>query len=242
MSENYTNRGEYRTYKMLRQLDKRFPEDKFHIFANLYIDSDDNRFPNRQVDHLVVCRKGIFMIETKYWTGAVYHNIKLADLLRMIGVGKDGSMDGLYLVKRLLPREVMQQGTESFTMCIKNPDNIQVYAGDENPINQVVLSGLSLNRLIQNKLNQLGIKPYIHEFVFYNYVSEDPDNKVIDLHNVLDQPYDDDFNKWGEGFSKPALFRSFYSEVHEKLPDWLGLTDDQVNAIARLIHETVVLD
>ncbi|MFC6289006.1 nuclease-related domain-containing protein [Levilactobacillus angrenensis] len=238
MAVNYTNRGEYRTYKLLKELSNKYPEDKFHIFANLYLDSDDSRFPNRQVDHLVICRKGIFMIETKYWTGTVYHDVRLRDLLKMVG----GNEAGKTLLSRLLPQEVMDQGNQSFTMCIKSPENIQVYAGDENPIRQVELSGLSLNSLIQDKLNELGIKPYIHEFVFYNYVSRAEDDQVVDPNGVLNRPYSNNYDDWGEGFTKPQHFREFYEAVHERLPHQLELKEGQVNAIARLIHRTILFD
>ncbi|MBT9671543.1 hypothetical protein GPK34_05820 [Secundilactobacillus kimchicus] len=243
LPENYTNRGEYRTYKLLKELSDKYPEDDFHIFANLYLESDDDRDPNRQVDHLVVCRKGIFMFETKYWTGQVYHNVTRDQLISLVNPAKgQPNKAAIKLLTSLLPDKVTRENQESFTMTIKSPENIEVYNGTSNPITQVQLSGLTLNRLIDKKLRRAGIKPYIHEFVFYNYVSRSGDDEVIDLNGVLDKPYSDDYNDWGEGFTNASRLRKFYQDVHDNLPDKLGLKPRQVEKITDLIHRQIVLD
>lgn len=243
LAGNYTNRGEYRTFKVLKGLADQYPEDDFHIFANLYLESDDDRDPNRQVDHLVVCRKGIFMFETKYWTGQVYHNVTRDQLIGLVSpVAGQTNEVAIRLLTSLLPESVTRQTHDSFTMSIKSPENIDVYAGNNNPIKQVQQSGVTLNRLIDKKLRRQGIKAYIHEFVFYNYVSRSEDDAVIDLNSVLDKPYSDDYNEWGEGFTNAAQLRKFYENVHDNLPDHLGLKADQVQKITALIHQQIVLD
>ena len=166
--QRYTNRGEYRTYQMLRQLANEFKDDNFKIYGNLFINSSDKR-PNRQVDHLVICRCGIFMLETKYWMGTIYHNIKIEDLLKLVG-GSEMNSQATNLLRQLLPSEVLELPKgEHFTMCIKNRLDIQTYTNFENPYRQVQQSGMDLNELIQNENSIKDVHVYIHEFVFYNW-------------------------------------------------------------------------
>lgn len=58
------NYGELRVSKILSQL-----PDEYHVFNDVYIENQSN---SSQIDHVVISPYGVFVIETKNYSGAIY--------------------------------------------------------------------------------------------------------------------------------------------------------------------------
>ncbi|MDN4526458.1 nuclease-related domain-containing protein [Fictibacillus fluitans] len=79
------DKGEILTHTFLGMVKEEFVErgmlnyDDMFIMGNVFIPHTTNTtmagFNSRQIDHLVLMRTGIYMIETKYWAGDVLHGI-----------------------------------------------------------------------------------------------------------------------------------------------------------------------
>lgn len=74
------DKGEYLTDLSLIQLKERLVRDEkiretdMHILSNVYLPSR-NYTNTRKIDHLVLTRTGIYMIDSKYWKGHILHGI-----------------------------------------------------------------------------------------------------------------------------------------------------------------------
>ena len=74
------DKGEYLTDLSLIQLKERLVRDEkiretdMHILSNVYLPSR-NYTNTRKIDHLVLTRTGIYMIDSKYWRGHILHGI-----------------------------------------------------------------------------------------------------------------------------------------------------------------------
>lgn len=74
------DKGEYLTDLALIQLkdrlvrDEKIREADMHILSNVYLPS--RNFTNtRKIDHLVLTRTGIYLIDSKYWRGHILHGV-----------------------------------------------------------------------------------------------------------------------------------------------------------------------
>lgn len=66
-SVEYVSKGEYGEYTVAMVLEK-LPEE-YHIFNDVYL---ENKGHSSQIDHVVISRYGVFVIETKNYSGDVY--------------------------------------------------------------------------------------------------------------------------------------------------------------------------
>ncbi len=60
--------GEFVTAKFLRELD----ESKYKIMNDIKVENPSNHTKTSQIDHLVVSKYGIFVVETKAYKGKIY--------------------------------------------------------------------------------------------------------------------------------------------------------------------------
>ncbi|WP_313020467.1 nuclease-related domain-containing protein [Macrococcoides bohemicum] len=74
------DKGEYLTDLTLIQLKEQFireerirPED-MHVLANIYIPGKRVKSTDK-LDHVVLTRTGIYLIDSNYWTGHIYHGV-----------------------------------------------------------------------------------------------------------------------------------------------------------------------
>ncbi|MCI2773850.1 NERD domain-containing protein [Staphylococcus petrasii] len=78
-----SNKGEQITADhlqlVLEDLKKQGLVSKYKVYNNLSIDGIENNSP-RQIDHLVITTRGVFVIETKHWKGDIYYNFSEKDL------------------------------------------------------------------------------------------------------------------------------------------------------------------
>jgi len=58
-----------------RYLTTEFPEDDFHLMNNLTLPYGDG---TTQIDHVLVSRYGVFVVETKHWSGWLFANANAA--------------------------------------------------------------------------------------------------------------------------------------------------------------------
>lgn len=78
------DKGEYLTDLALIQLkdrlvrDEKIREADMHILSNVYIPSR-NYTNTRKIDHLVLTRTGIYLIDSKYWKGHILHGVDEAN-------------------------------------------------------------------------------------------------------------------------------------------------------------------
>lgn len=74
------DKGEYLTDLTLIQLKDRLVKDEkireadMHILSNVYLPSR-NYTNTRKIDHLVLTRTGIYLLDSKYWKGHILHGI-----------------------------------------------------------------------------------------------------------------------------------------------------------------------
>ena len=66
-SVEYVSKGKYGEYAVSTVLEK-LPE-KYHIFNDVYLENNGH---SSQIDHVVISRYGVFVIETKNYSGDVY--------------------------------------------------------------------------------------------------------------------------------------------------------------------------
>ncbi|MCR8927462.1 NERD domain-containing protein [Priestia megaterium] len=87
LKKQVRNTGEVATHQILREWKKScirrgvLKEEEFHIIPNIFIPNDSKKGErtNRQVDHLLLSRTGIYVLETKYWQGTVVHGLSKED-------------------------------------------------------------------------------------------------------------------------------------------------------------------
>ena len=67
------NRGEARLNKYLR---RELPKDEYQLFNDITIPNPKSRTGTSQIDHIVLSEYGIFVIETKNWSGWIFGSSK----------------------------------------------------------------------------------------------------------------------------------------------------------------------
>ncbi|WP_203624272.1 MULTISPECIES: nuclease-related domain-containing protein [unclassified Lacticaseibacillus] len=230
----YTNRGEYETYKMAKLLQTQYPEDGIKIYANLFLSLNDGE-PNRQIDHLLLSHRGLFVLETKYWTGTIYHEITLDQLT-------EECADYWPIVKDSLPSTIRQLKHSDFFTLVARPDEaLEGYANWHDPAQQVKTTMAKLHTFLKEHLE---IPPFVHGFVLYAYPQSD-ENKIFDLNGRLDGDDDTKNDDAAEitghtasepdGFSSLARFRDYY----EHMPKMV-MQASRTTEIAKCIEEEII--
>lgn len=206
----YTNRGEYRTYHTLRELQQQHPDDQMTIYANLFIETEDD-VPNRQVDHLMTSTRGIFLLETKYWHGTIYHEVTKAQL-------RQECADYWPLISATFPPALAHvSDTQPFTIVAKPGELPEYHLHAADPAFQADHSRVALQHVLQKTVPDL---PFTYDFVLYAY-PHSADNRVIDLNHRLNQPTS---KPPFDGFSSLPTFARFYENLPSAIIDAARLT------------------
>jgi len=87
LQKQVRNTGEVATHQILCEWKSSrvrrgiLKDEEFHIIPNVFIPdySRKDEITNRQVDHLLLSRAGIYVLETKYWRGTVVHGLSKED-------------------------------------------------------------------------------------------------------------------------------------------------------------------
>lgn len=218
----YTNRGEYLTYQRLKGLSVVNSEDRITIFANVFFHPITNG-PVRQIDHLITSRRGVFMLETKYWAGTVYHQVCNEQL-------KIECERFWPLVEAALPPEIRRlRQTVPYTLIAHGNRPLTVRHGYSNPTEQVQTAKKQLRDLLSQHLK---IPPYLHGFVIYVYPHGES-NAIVDLNHHLDEL--GQFATEPEGFTSIDAFVKYYN----RLPDRVMPTQ-RLTAINQCIREHII--
>lgn len=218
----YTNRGEYLTYQRLKGLSAAHSVDRITIFANVFFYPITNG-PVRQIDHLITSRRGVFLLETKYWAGTVYHQVCNQQL-------KIECEKFWPLVEAALPPMIRKLGQASpYTLIAHRNRPLTVRLGYSNPTEQVRTAKTQLRDLLSQHLE---IPPYLHGFVVYVYPHGEA-NAIVDLNHHLDHL--GQFGAEPEGFTSIDAFVQYYHQLPSRV-----MPTQRLTAINQCIREQII--
>ena len=143
------NKGERATIVHLKSILKAFIESKIitrcDLFNDLVVVDGDTI---RQIDHLILTNRGIFIVETKHWRGDIYYNFSKEDLKK---VNLYGLSDYLY----------SPETNNYFTFVLTNTNNELIFNKYGHPFQQVC----EAQKVIRKVLNG----QYINLIVYFNH-------------------------------------------------------------------------
>jgi hypothetical protein len=149
--KNYRNQGEILTHQILENFKadliskKIIPADEMIIMPNIFIPEGNGNA--RQIDHLVLLSTGLYVIETKDWTGHI-----------VLGLTRMGSHKFSFLAE-LVDSE--KEESIVFNRDESGALNVITY---ENPICQIQQSAVSLSNYLEGK----DIPTWINPLLFFN--------------------------------------------------------------------------
>lgn len=149
--KNYRNQGEILTHQILENFKadliskKIIPPDEMIIMPNIFIPEGNGNA--RQIDHLVLLSTGLYVIETKDWTGHI-----------VLGLTRMGSHKFSFLAE-LVDNE--KEESIVFNRDESGALNVITY---ENPICQIQQAAVSLSNYLEGK----DIPTWIHPLLFFN--------------------------------------------------------------------------
>ncbi|BAC14059.1 hypothetical protein [Oceanobacillus iheyensis HTE831] len=161
------NSGEVETHNILLHVKEMLikqnlvQKDEMLIIGNLFIPYNKGlELKTRQIDHLILLPTGLYIIETKKWSGTVLHGVSY---------GQDNTLD--VLIQSMFPYDDHKE----HTMVIKNDEvsetlqaNVKVVSYG-NPSNEVMETALKLkNFLEQTHIEYNSVQP----IVYYNCASQ----------------------------------------------------------------------
>jgi Nuclease-related domain len=159
------NFGEITTHHILERIRKALiengvidsPEDLIimgNVFIPLLIPNQDVH--SRQIDHLVISKKGIYVIESKYWKGTILY-----------GLNKKMDNEFSFILDAFYSKI---KDTDEKTIVFRNPSiegeskEMQVVSYDD-PAKQVKSAAWTLNQFLKSK----GINIYCTPVVYFGY-------------------------------------------------------------------------
>lgn len=176
------NFGEIATHKILTDLkyelisEGTINADQMIIIPNVFIpvDNVNGEVSARQIDHVVLTVKGIFIIETKYWRGNILHGITMKE-----------SKDFSFILKNIYPKISMD--TERTLVFINdvnkdadsNKKEMRIVSY-EDPATQVKGAALSLNKLLGN----YDVNVFINPIIYFGY-----NDKYFKNYSTATKPY-----------------------------------------------------
>ncbi|MDR7236539.1 nuclease-related domain-containing protein [Neobacillus drentensis] len=149
--KNYRNHGEIITHQILENFKadllskKIIPPDEMIIMPNIFIPEGNGK--TRQIDHLVLLSTGIYIIETKDWTGHI-----------VLGLTRMGSHKFSFLAELV--------DSEKEESIVFNRDGLGALTVNtvENPICQIQQSAIILSNYLEGK----DITTWINPLLFFN--------------------------------------------------------------------------
>ncbi|MBS9538799.1 nuclease-related domain-containing protein [Staphylococcus hominis] len=147
------NPGEQITLDHLISILKNLKYEKkitnYKIYNNLSLGAPKETH-YRQVDHLVITNRGIFVIETKHWKGDIYYNFSSEDLEKF-------KLSGL-------KKYLYDSKTKTYKTFILDSANYNlVFRSYGHPYDQIMATTLA----IKEKFNF----PFVNPIIYFNYQS-----------------------------------------------------------------------
>ncbi len=146
-----TNRGEQITSQQLKEIMAKLKKDSIIFMYRLYNDLviyDSINDKNRQIDHLAITNRGIFMIESKYWKGDIYYNFSGDDLEKF-------NISGL-------EKYIYDSENKSYkTFILDSNDEVLHFNTYGHPYTQAMNSATFLQKTLD--------LPFINPIIYFNY-------------------------------------------------------------------------
>ncbi len=149
--KNYRNQGEIITHQILENFKadllskKIIPPDEMIIMPNIFIPEGNGK--TRQIDHLVLLSTGIYIIETKDWTGHI-----------ILGLTRMGSHKFSFLA------ELVDSEKEESIVFNRDESGALTVNTVENPICQIQQSAVILSNYLEGK----DFTTWINPLLFFN--------------------------------------------------------------------------
>ncbi|PEQ88960.1 hypothetical protein CN481_19120 [Bacillus sp. AFS006103] len=149
--KNFRNQGEILTHQILENFKadliskKIILADEMIIMPNIFIPEGNGNA--RQIDHLVLLSTGLYVIETKDWTGHI-----------VLGLTRMGSHKFSFLA------ELVDSEKEESIVFNRDETGALKVITYENPICQIQQSAVSLSNYLEGK----DIPTWIHPLLFFN--------------------------------------------------------------------------
>ncbi|WP_461224532.1 hypothetical protein [Lacticaseibacillus suihuaensis] len=166
---------------------------------------------------------GVFILETKYWAGTIYHQVCNQQL--QVECEKFWP-----LIKDGLPPEIrVLSGTTPYTIVAQPNRPLAACYGFGNPAEQVRTAKTQLQDVLGQHLK---VPPFVHGFVVYAY-PRGATNAIIDLNHRLDG--DNQNTVEPEGFTSVDAFAAFYAHLPEGV-----MQDQRLTAINACIKNQII--
>lgn len=151
-------------------------DEEFHIIPNVFIPdySKKDEITNRQVDHLLLLRTGIYVLETKYWRGTVVHGLNKDDAgvfsFLLDGIKNNWSHDEKTIV--FVPKTIDDESGN-----IKKMIQVQSYG---EPTKQAKYTAVVTKQYLDKHTNIP--KLYVTPIVYFGYPQQEQEmNGFIDF-------------------------------------------------------------
>ncbi|PFJ19221.1 chromosome segregation protein [Bacillus cereus] len=162
LREYAKNSAEVNTHETLYYMKREFAEqeiiqeDEFHIIPNVFI-RDKRGINDIRIHHLILCKTGIYLLETKEWTGNLIH-----------GLTKENASIYSFMIDEIGKYQQEVEKEETFE-CITTEDSLTIQVKNEgNP----VYKAKKLSQILYNCLKEMqvdivkkNVKPIVY---FYN--------------------------------------------------------------------------
>ncbi|MEN2765819.1 nuclease-related domain-containing protein [Ornithinibacillus xuwenensis] len=183
----FRNFGEINTHKILTDLKKdlinrnKITSSQMRILSNVFVPfrANNGEVHSRQIDHLIIMNKGIYIIESKYWRGNI-----------MYGLCKKHSMDFGFILDSLYP-EINDTEEKTIVFIDSNSETndreMKVVSYDD-PAKQVKKTAWTLNQLLKEYNMNIFITPIIyfgHKEKKFKDFTETNSPQVFDNENDL---------------------------------------------------------
>lgn len=184
----------------------------YRIIDNILFLEDDVR----QIDHLVICDYGVFMIETKNWKGDVFYNVTKEAL-----ENTDGE-----IFNRHIFNDKLDYQYKTFVIKSDTLGNVEVLDYG-NPYNQVNKTVRIVYKKILEKFNK---KIFINGIVYFNYKDNQSDYLFFDGSSS---------NSAVDGINQKENLVRYFKEKFANNKKMLNI--NEVNSIADYIEQDIIL-
>lgn len=174
------NKGEILATRDLNEILDKLKEDSeiqnYFIFNNIIIQWENNP---RQLDHAIICNKGIFLVETKHWSGDIFHNIN------------SNTLDNTKY--EFLKDYVFQDNKSYYKTFVLKKDDVITYKDYSNngqkeyPYQQIKNSTMTLYKCLKEELEKQSTSlkaVFVNGFIYFNH-----NNKRICLDGTEDNRF-----------------------------------------------------
>jgi hypothetical protein len=172
----HRNRGEVITHKILTDLKNKLVHEgkispnEMIIIPNVFVPfTENNTIKTRQIDHLILLPTDIYIIETKYWKGKVFH-----------GLTKESAGEFSFILDALFPKQRNDVGQTIVFVKEGTDENSETSSmkivSYENPSVQAVRTAIVLKDFLKSINSKFD---YVEPVLYYAYDSDNFNNVVI---------------------------------------------------------------